>query len=142
MSSLEKLKQDIDKYKEYKILIIEDCFFGQNINVLKHLARFGILVYRELKKNVDVYYFFFPIQARTMIGFNQKTQEKIGNVKAEVYTRDTKDKQGKIKHKKGDKKKVSCKDLIDDYLKTKFNVDIKEENERDAFVLALGGLLK
>lgn len=142
ISSLDKLKQDIEKYKEYKLLIIEDCFFGANVDILKHLARFGIIVYRELKKNVDAYYFFYPSQARSLIGFNLKNQTKTGNVKAEIYSRDTKNKEGKILHKKGDKKKISVKNLVDDYLKIKFGVEIEEENERDSFVLSMCGILK
>ena len=142
ISSLEKLKQKISEYKEYKLLIIEDCFFGKSIETLKHLARFGILVYRELKKEVDIYYFIFPNTARSMIGFNQKKQESKGTLKAEIYTRDTKDKTGKIKHKKGEKKKISCKSLVMDYLKSDFGLEFKSEDEGDAFTLSLSGLLR
>lgn len=142
VSSLEKLKQDIVAYKEYKLLIIEDCFFGQNAEVLKHLARFGILVYRELKKTVDVYYFMYPLTARSMIGFNQKKQQEKNTLKAEVYTRDTINKQGKVLHKKGEKKKIECKALVHNYLETAFGLVFDSPDKADGFVLALAGLLK
>jgi Holliday junction resolvasome RuvABC endonuclease subunit len=142
IASLEKFKQILDKYKGYKILVIERCFFGRNVETLIHLAHFGILTYIILKKEFDTYYYFGATTARSLIGFNQKRQEEKGNLKAEVYTRDTKNKQGKILHKKGEKKKIECKSLVHDYLKTDFKVEIKNKDEADAFVLALAGLLK
>jgi Holliday junction resolvasome RuvABC endonuclease subunit len=142
LSAIEKFKQTIASYKEYKMLIIERCFFGQNPETLIHLAQFGILAYVGLKKAFDDYYYWGATTARSIIGFNQKKQEEKGTLKAEVYTRDTKDKNGKIKHKKGENKKIECKALVHDYLKTDFNVTFKTKDEADGFVLALAGLLK
>jgi len=142
VSALEKFKQTLNKYKGYKILVIERCYFGMNVETLIHLAHFGILTYITLKKNFDTYYYFGATTARSIIGFNQKRQEETGTLKAEVYTRDTKNAEGEILHKKGDKKKLQCKDLVHNYLETDFKVSIKNKDEADGFVLALAGLLK
>lgn len=142
ISALEKFKQSLEKYKEYKILIIERCFFGRNPETLIHLAHFGILTYIVLKKEFDTYYYFGATTARSLIGFNQKKQEEKGTLKAEIYSRDTKDRKGKILHKKGEKKKIDCKSLVHNYLKTDFGLEFKSKDEADAFVLAFAGLLK
>jgi Holliday junction resolvasome RuvABC endonuclease subunit len=133
VDSLNKFKQIIDKYKEHKILVIERCFFGRNVESLIHLAHFGILTYITLKSNVNSYYYFGATTARSIIGFNQRRQEALGNIKEHVITR------GK---NKGIAKKVSCKQLVHDYLRTDFKVDIKQSDEADGFVLALAGLLQ
>ena len=133
VASLEKFKQDLEKYKDFKILVIERCYYGRNAETLIHLAHFGILTYTILKKLFDTYYYIGATTARAIIGFNQKRQEKLGNIKPKIITR------GK---NKGKPKKIKCKALVHDYLKTDFNIDIKDEDEADAFVLALAGLLK
>jgi Holliday junction resolvasome RuvABC endonuclease subunit len=133
VSSLEKFKQTLQKFKESKIMIIERCYFGQNVETLIHLAHFGILTYVILKKEFETYYYFGATTARSIIGFNQRRQEEKGNLKPHIITR------GK---NKGKEKKVDCKSLVHDYLKTDFNVEFKTKDEADAFVLALAGLLK
>lgn len=133
VASLEKFKQELDKYKEYKIMVIERCFFGRNVETLIHLAHFGILTYITLKKLFDTYYYLGATTARSIIGFNQRRQEELGNLKAKVISR------GK---NKGKTKKIECKALVHDYLRTAFNVKIENPDEADAFVLALAGLLK
>lgn len=140
--SLEKFKQLLENYKEFKILVIERCYYGQNAETLIQLAHFGILTYIILKKDFDTHYYWGATTARSMLGFNQKKQEEKGDLKAETYTRDTKDKEGKIKHKKGDKKKIDCKSLVHNYLKTDFNLTFDSPDIADAFVLAIAGFLK
>jgi Holliday junction resolvasome RuvABC endonuclease subunit len=133
VAALEKFKQTLGKYKGYKILVIERCFFGRNVETLIHLAHFGIITYLILKKEFDTYYYFGATTARSIIGFNQKRQEEKGNIKPKIITK------GK---NKGKAKKIDCKSLVHDYLKTDFNVHIENKDEADAFVLALAGLLK
>jgi len=141
IATLGKFKQKLEEYKNYKILVIEACHFGKNPQTLIHLAHFGILTYRELKKSFDTWHYFGASTARSMVGFNQKNQQKNGTFKAELYKRDTKDKAGKLKHKKGEKKKVDCKSLVHNYLETEFGLKFDSKDEADAFVLALAGLL-
>jgi len=140
--ALRKFKQSLEKYKGFKILVIERCYYGKNPETLIHLAHFGILTYSELKDLFNTYYYFGATTARSIIGFNQRRQEKCGTIKADAYKRDTKDKEGKIKHRKGDKKKIECKALVHDYLKTGFNIVIENKDEADAFILSFAGVLK
>ncbi len=139
--SLEKFKQKLEQYKGHKILVIERCYYGMNPEVLIKLAHFGILTYHVLKKCFNAYFYYGATTARSIIGFNQKRQETEGTLKAKLYTRDTKDKKGKIKHKKGEKKKIKCKALVHNYLETDFGLKFDTEDEADAFVLSLAGLL-
>lgn len=133
VAALEKFKQTLNKYKGYKILVIERCFFGRNVETLIHLAHFGILTYTVLKKEFDTYYYFGATTARSIIGFNQRRQESLGNLKPHIITK------GK---NKGKEKKIDCKSLVHDYLKTDFGVTFDNKDKADAFVLALAGLLK
>ena len=131
--ALEKLKQELIKYKPPKILVIERCFFGTNVESLIHLAHSGILTYYILKKEFDTYYYMGANTARSIIGFNQKRQLEKGTIKPKIITK------GK---NKGQAKKIDCKSLVHDYLKTDFNIVIENPDQADAFVLALAGVLK
>ncbi len=133
VSSLEKFKQTIEKYKDYKILVIERCYFGRNPETLIHLAHFGILTYMILKQYFNTYYYLGATTARSIIGFNQKKQEEKGNIKPVTITR------GK---NKGKTKKIDCKTLVHDYLNTDFGIKFDSKDIADGFVLALAGLLK
>ena len=133
VAALEKFKHELNKYKAYKILVIERCFFGRNVETLIHLAHFGIITYIMIKKYFDTYYYFGATTARSIIGFNQKRQEAKGNLKPHIITR------GK---NKGKAKKIDCKSLVHDYLQSDFNITIEQKDQADAFVLALAGLLK
>jgi Holliday junction resolvasome RuvABC endonuclease subunit len=142
ISSLEKFKQVLSKYNGYKILCIERCFYGMgNPEVLIHLSHFGILAYATLKKEFDSWHYIGATTARSLIGFNQKKQEQNGTVKPTYYTRDTKDAKGKLKHKKGEAKKIDCKSLVHDYLKTDFGVEFESKDIADGWVLSMSGLL-
>jgi Holliday junction resolvasome RuvABC endonuclease subunit len=131
--SLEKFKQILQKSKEEKIMVIERCYYGKNVETLIHLAHFGILTYITLRKEFATYYYLGATTARSIIGFNQKRQEDKGNLTPHTITR------GK---NKGQVKKIDCKSLVHDYLKTDFNVSFDSKDKADAFVLALAGLLK
>lgn len=133
VASLEKFKQTLQKFKDCKIMIIERCYYGKNVETLIHLAHFGILTYITLRKEFETYYYFGATTARSIIGFNQKRQEEKGNLTPHILTR------GK---NKGKTKKIDCKSLVHDYLKTDFGIEFKSKDEADAFVLALAGLLK
>jgi Holliday junction resolvasome RuvABC endonuclease subunit len=139
--SLGKFKQLLNGYNGFKILIIEKCFYGRNIQTLINLAQFGILVYTTLKNDFNTFHYIGATSARSVIGFNQKRQSREGTLKAKAYTRDTKDRKGKIKHRKGELKKIDCKSLVHDYLKTDFNLEFDTKDEADAFVLSLAGTL-
>lgn len=141
-ASLEKYRQTINKYKESKILVIERCYYGVNPETLIHLAHFGILTYYILKKDFDTHYYMGATSARSIIGFNQRRQQETGTLVAKCYTRDTKDKKGKIKHRKGEKKKIDCKSLVHNYLETDFGLKIENKDKADAFVLSCAGLLQ
>jgi Holliday junction resolvasome RuvABC endonuclease subunit len=142
VSSLEKFKQILLKYKEYKVLVIERCFYGMgNPEMLIHLAGFAAIAYTTLKKNFDSWHYLGATSARSVVGFNQKKQEQKCTIKPTFYTRDTKDKSGKIKHKKGEQKKIDCKALVHNYLLTDFGIEFDSKDIADGFVLALAGLL-
>lgn len=140
--ALRKFKQGLEKYKGFKIQVIEQCYYGRNPETLIHLAHFGILTYTELKQMFDTFYYLGATTARATIKFNQKRQEEFGTLKADVYKRDTKDRKGKIKHRKGEKKKIKCKALVHDYLFTEFGLKFDSPDCADAFALALAGLLQ
>ena len=133
IASLEKFKQILEKFKNRKLLIIERCYYGRNVETLIHLAHFGILTYAILKKEFDTFYYWGATTARAIICFNQRRQEEKGNLKPKVISR------GK---NKGKTKKISCKHLVHDYLKTDFGIVFDSEDISDAWVLAMAGLLK
>jgi len=133
IGALEKFKQQLTKYKEYKIIEIEDSWFGRNVNTLKSLTRFATLIWMAFYKECDYLEFIMPISARSQIGFNKNKQLKKTEIKLEKFTRGKNE--GKVK-------KVDIKKLVMEYLKQAFNVDIKDNDEADGFVLALCGLLK
>lgn len=132
INALEKFKQDLH-YKEFRIVVIEDCWFGMNVNTLKSLARFSTLIYVAFRKNCDYKFFILPNSARSQIGFNKNDQIAKGNVKVGIISK------GK---NKGKPKKIDIKLLVQDYLKTEFGLIIKDLDEVDGFVLSLAGLLK
>jgi len=143
--SLVKFKQILEKHSGHKIMVIEKCFYGSNAQVLIQLAEFGILTYDRLKKCFNAHFHYGATTARAIINFKQKHQQEHGTFKAKLYTRDTfhlkGKKKGQIKHKKGEKHKVACKDLVHNYLETRFGLKFDSPDEADAFVLALAGLL-
>jgi Holliday junction resolvasome RuvABC endonuclease subunit len=99
--------------RDYKIFVIEDCFLKFNVNVLKELARFSVLIWRELKHLADKIYFVLPTTARSQIGFK--------------------------KDKKCPKK---IKEQVLDYVNNLFSLKLKDKDLSDAVVLALSGLIK
>lgn len=132
LNSIDKFKQEI-KDSGFKIIVLEDSWLGNNPYCLKQLTRFSTLLWMIFRKESDYIFFVLPNSARAQIKFNKNKQLKESDIEAINFTK------GK---NKGKPKPISIKDLIDDYLKMTFGVDIEEENERDAFVLALCGLVQ
>lgn len=132
VNSLKKFIPIIEKYKDFKVMVIEQCWYGKNVNSLIQLAQFGIITYITLKNYFNEYFYIGATTARSLIRFNQKRQEAKTTLKAKVITK------GK---NKGTTKKISCKELVHDYLKTDLGVVIEQPDEADAMVLALAGLL-
>lgn len=133
IDALNKFKQKLMNYKQFKILVVERCYFGQNPETLIQLAQFGILTYATLKKEFDTYFYLGASTARSIIGFNQKRQEQKTTLKSHIITRGI---------NKGKKKKITCKELVHDYLKTDFGLEFDSPDKADAWVLALAGLLQ
>ena len=87
LSQLDEFKHEISKKYKIDISVIEDCFFGRNINTLKSLARFSILLYVMLKDITKKTLFVLPTTARKEIGF-KKSEKKIKGhaLKKEIMT--------------------------------------------------------
>lgn len=58
-------------------VVIEDIFFGKNVNTLKVLARYGMIVYLYAYENRITKSFILATQARKKLGFS-------GNMKKEL----------------------------------------------------------
>jgi Holliday junction resolvasome RuvABC endonuclease subunit len=129
---LDKYKQSLPEKKEWRLNIIEDSFLGPSVWCLKNLVRFSTAIYLTFKNCVDYQDFLTAIQVRSRIGFNQKHEENVQNLKKEFFTR------GK---NKGKPKKTDLKVLVKGYLKRQFGVEIEDSDKSDAFCLALAGLL-
>ena len=112
---LNELKTDIVKKYKLDYTIIEDCFMGQNVKVLKTLARHSILVYdrfKEISKNITLR---LPNQARNLINF-KKTSKQV--------------------------KGIVLKKEIMNYINNALGTEIKDNDIADACVLALSGLVE
>ena len=132
ISALTKFKQELPKTSLYKIVIIEDTWFDKNPESLKHLTRFGTIVYIAFRKECDYKCFMMPNTARAKIGFNKKNEIEKSNIKAAIISK------GK---NKGKEKPINIKECVQAYLKRVLTVDIPDNDEADAFVLALAGVL-
>lgn len=132
ISALMKFKQELPKKSEYRIVIIEDTWFDKNPETLKHLTRFGTIVYLAFRKDCDYKCFMAPSSARARVGFNKKTEIELSGIKANVISR------GK---NKGKEKAIDIKECIRAYLYRVFDLTIADDDEADAFVLALAGVL-
>ena len=134
IGAIDKFKQQIKKYKGYRIIVIEDSWFGfGNVVVLKNLTRFATLLWNSFYKECDYIEFLLPTSARSQIRFNKNTQLEQTELPIEKFKR------GK---NIGKPKKVDIKKLIQEYLYKSFNIEIKDTDESDSFVLALAGLLR
>lgn len=117
LEQLDQIKREIISSLTLKKVIIEDCFFGQNVKTLKSLARFGILVYERFRGCAEECHFELPTSARKKVKF-KKSDKKI----------------------KGPKLKKEIIEYINNALDIK--LDSKENDKADAIVLALAGLVK
>lgn len=112
-SQLDSFKNDIAKQYKVDKSIIENCFFGQNVNTLKLLARCGILVrdrFRGISKETEL---IMPTQARNKINF-KKSEKTVKGVKL--------------------KKEIIA------YINAVLDTDLNDSDIVDGIVLALGGL--
>ena len=116
LEQVDQIKREIISTMTLNKVVIEDCFFGRNVKTLKALARFGILVYERFRGCSNELCFDLPTSARRKINF-----KKID------------------KTSKGPKLK---KEIIH-YINTGLNIKLKlrENDQADAIVLALGGLV-
>lgn len=75
LAQLREFKNKVaQKYKLDKT-IIEDCYLKFNVEVLKKLARFGILVYPEMKEITTYSQFMKPTTARNLVNFKKSSKE-------------------------------------------------------------------
>jgi len=67
------------KNKESKyVLIIEDTYFGKNINVLKMISRMGMIVYMiGQEKGIDDIRFIYPTTSRKNVGIKANMKKKL-----------------------------------------------------------------
>ena len=114
IDQIEDFKRKITQKYKLDINIIEDCFFGKNVKTLKSLARFSILIYDKFRGIATASKLMLPTQARNLINFKKSSKEI-----------------------KGSKLKKEIISYINNALQTK----IKDDNQGDACVLALGGLV-
>lgn len=114
LDQLDDFKRGITQKYKLDANIIEDCFFGSNVNTLKALARFGILVYDRLRGISSKTKLVLPTRARNLINF-KKSGKAI----------------------KGTKLK---KEIIN-YVNVLLGTEIKDTDIADAVVLALSGLV-
>lgn len=133
INSIEKFKQDYSKYKQFRIIIIEDSWMGMNVFTLKSLVRFSTLLWEKFYKDCDYIDFMMPNSARAIIGFNKNKQIENTKIPIQKFSR------GK---NKGKDKKIDIKKLTQEYLKDTFDVEIDDSDKSDSFILALAGLLK
>jgi len=114
---LDNYKRDISQKYKIDVSIIEDCFFGKNVNTLKALARHSVLVYDRFKRITNRQEFLLPSPARSRIKF-KKSSKKI----------------------KGHALKKEIVEYINNALDLKLKV--KDTDIADAIVLALAGLVE
>ena len=114
IDQVEDFKRQITQKYKLDINIIEDCFFSKNAKTLKYLARFGILVYDRFRGIASKAEFITPTEARKAINFKKSS-----------------------KSVKGSRLKKEIMYYINNALQTK----IKDDNQADAIVLALSGLV-
>ena len=115
LSQISEFKQIIaQKYKLDK-MIIEDCFFLQNVKVVKTLARFGILIYDKMRDITTKTEFMLPTRARNLTNFKKSSKEIKGTkLKKEIVA----------------------------YVNNTLDINIKDDNLSDAIILALAGLVE
>ena len=114
LSQISEFKQTIAQKFKLDKMIIEDCFFLKNPSVLKTLARFGVLVYDKMRDITTKTEFMLPTRARNLTNFKKSSKEIKGT---------------KLK-----------KEIIE-YVNNTLQVNIKDDNQSDAVILALSGLV-
>jgi len=115
INQLNEFAREISKTYKIDINIIEDCYFGTNVNTLKALARHSVLVYDKFKGLTRKQLFLLPTSARNKVNF-KKSSKKI----------------------KGHALKKEIVEYINNALDLKLKM--KDQDISDACVLVLAGL--
>jgi len=112
---LDTFKNKENEKPKIDISIIEDCFFGQNVNTLKALARHSVLVYDRMKRISNITTFLMPTSARSKVGFVKSNKKvKAGALKKEIMN----------------------------FVSLALDIKMKDEHLADACLLALAGIIK
>ena len=114
ISQLDDFKLKMSQKYKFDENIIENCFFGKNVNTTKLLARCSGLVYDRFKGISNHSQLIMPTTARSNIRFKKDNPSS-----------------------KGPQLKKEILNYINDVLETK----IKDDDIGDGIVLALNGLL-
>jgi len=115
VDQVERIKGEISKKYKLDKNMIEDCFFGRNVNTLKTLARFSALVYDRFKGLCKESVFILPNSARKKVNFKKSHKSVKG---------------------------PALKKEIIAYINTALKTKITNTDEADAVLLALAGLSK
>lgn len=114
-SQLDEYKNKVVQKYSIDTVVIENCFFGMNVKVLKALARCSGLARDRFKGISKDCYFKYPKEVRSEVG---------------LYT--------------GKAKGTELKKLVVDFINKALGLELKykEHDIADAYMLALQGLIK
>ena len=115
IDQVERIKEEISQRYKLDKNMIEDCFFLKNVNTLKYLARFSALVYDRFRGIVKKSHFMLPTSARSKVNFKKSS------------------------------KLVKGKDLKKElvaYANKALSINVTDNDEADAIILALAGLVE
>ena len=115
LSQMQSFKDEVAQKYKLDLSIIEDCFFLKNVKTLKSLARFGILIYDKFRDITEATKFILPTSARKKVHF--------------------------IKSGKTIKGKALKKEIMV-YINYLLELEVTQDDESDALVLALAGLVQ
>jgi len=116
LDQLNNFAREISQKYKIDISVIEDCFFGQNVNTLKALARHSVLVYDRFRGIARDQKLMLPTTARSKVNFKKSSKKVKGSY---------------------------LKKEIVDYVNKALDIKLKKTKDQDiadAIVLALAGL--
>ena len=111
---LDTFKNEISQQYKLDENVIENCYFGVNVNTLKLLARCGILVYDRFKRLSKNSKLVMPKSARAKVGF--KAEKGVTGRK--------------------------LKKAIMDFINALLDIEMTDNDICDGIVLALNGVIK
>jgi len=115
IDQVERVKSEISQKYKLDLNIIEDCFFLKNVNTLKCLARFSAITYDRFRGLTKESQFVLPTSARSKVNFKKSGAKVKGpDLKKEIIA----------------------------YVNKALGLEITDNDEADAIVLALSGLVK